>query len=141
MESGASSLSQTIYGLWLDHARRKSSDIRVGGRGLLRAFLTLNVLQLACAVALWRFNDWKKQQAAVQGGYIAVSTFNRERVFDELDSEMLSVTDKPQVIEVKTAIATSDEERSRSKVFFICCIVFVGIVWVVFLGVAWRDLA
>ena len=141
MEMAASSLSQTLSGVWLDYAKAQDPTEGSGGDGLLRIFLTINALQLACAVILWRFDRWKSRRISINASaqeYIPVSTFDAEAGQDDEDIE--PPPKAVMVSEIKTAQAVGPDEKSRSVIFFSCCIGLVVLVWVAFLGVAWHDL-
>jgi hypothetical protein len=88
MEMASSALSQTLSGMWLDRARAAdgagSGDGSGSGEGagegaadesenawavsgLVRAFLLVNVAQLVCVVALWRFEAARRKENEAAG--------------------------------------------------------------------------
>ncbi|ORX33514.1 major facilitator superfamily domain-containing protein [Kockovaella imperatae] len=130
MEMASSSLSQTLAGVWLDHAKVKDPTERMGGQVLLRTFWLINLLQLACALGLWRFDGWKRKQAYAP---IPLEGDGQAEDEDECDSPV-------PLDDGTTGTSQRLQERARSVLFFSCCIGFVAIVWIVFLSIAWRDL-
>lgn len=130
MEMASSSLSQTLSGMWLDG----QEDSVSGGEGLLRIFWTINVLQLGCAVGLWLMEERKRKLSSLAEEYESLPLGD---IGDELEREEQKVLHRS---EPSSALASSDAESRRSKIFFRSALGFVVIVWVVFLADAWNEL-
>ena len=73
MEMAASSLSQTLAGLWLDSVKDASEDdgstgsggkVYDAGGGLLRVFWIINILQLLVALYLWKLEERRRRRAS-----------------------------------------------------------------------------
>ena len=73
MEMAASSLSQTLAGLWLDSAKDAGEDggstgsggkVYDTGGGLLRVFWIINILQLLVALYLWKLEETRRRRAS-----------------------------------------------------------------------------
>ena len=209
MEMASSAMSQTLAGVWLDHGRAAvmpggaarggegGSEGGEGGageqgavKGLLRAWLMINVLQLGCVYVLWRFERERRVQANGVTGDDASKKRDEAEEYERLPLNDLPVLDssdddsdyedvqrakakdvasRPGFTNTRTdlaagrgvegiphrdqaeqdemlrhapssALARTDAERGRSKVFLLASLGWIGLVWVVFLVDAYLDL-
>lgn len=218
MEMASSAMSQTLAGVWLDHAKEADSDEgREGGggeedagqetatKGLLRAWLLINVLQLVCVYALWCFEKRRRSAretgSGSEGGTRRVGGEEGKasgRRYEAEEYERLPLNDLPaldssddddsdfddehvrrsklkmpsgaagsraggargasvqgsdperqqQGLQAaagpesgpSSALARTNAERRRSKMFLVSSLGWIGLVWVVFLVDAYLDL-
>ena len=145
MEMAASSFSQTVSGLWLDHARATTGSGQAGGEGLLRTFWAINLLQLLCAVGLWRFEARRRGQMerSSDGEYVPVSTLDQgPEEYELADDAELDMVKKPHHRQepIRSAVAASPSETARGRISFMACCCLVALVWALFLVVAIKDL-
>ena len=218
MEMASSAMSQTLAGVWLDHAKEADSgEGREGGggdgedagqetatKGLVRAWLFINVLQLVCVYVLWRFEKRRRSAretcSGSEGGTRRVGAEEGKasgRRYEAEEYERLPLNDLPaldssddddsdiddedvrrsklrmpsgagsraggargasvqgsdhehqqQRLQAaadtengpSSALARTDAERRRSRVFLVSSLGWIGLVWVVFLVDAYLDL-
>lgn len=153
MEMASTSTSQTLAGLWLDHARVVQtgvSQVRAGA-GLLRTYWFINILQLACAISLSRLEKRRRPSTDGQPSlgnaeeYEALPMASQDEEEDrDMEEEVRKphppVTGRHPDLGLSGALAKSGAERSRGKWFFIGSLAWVGVAWLVFLGTAWARL-
>lgn len=156
LESASASVSQTLAGVYLDHARGAHGEFQAG-QGLLTGFWVVNCLQLACAGMLWVVEKRKRAQVTIAAQYEELPRLSIDRIDEEqevqrdldlglddnLDLDEDSEPELPseaKVEKVSSGLAITDREKRRSKTCFGSAIAWVGISWVLFMGTAWSKL-
>jgi hypothetical protein len=118
MEMASSSMTQTLAGLWLDHARGQGEF--TAGQRLIAAFWGINTMQLACGGVLWAMTRGTRSQ------------------YEPIPISLDDQEERPG--ETSIGLATTPREKRRSKGFFAGSLGYIGLVWAVFLGTAWSKL-
>ncbi|EIW68617.1 hypothetical protein TREMEDRAFT_69096 [Tremella mesenterica DSM 1558] len=146
LEMASSSLSQTLSGLWLDHARGADEEEAEyqAGSSLLRVYWTINILQFICALFLWRLERKKRRE----GGVEIAEEYEQLPSSDPVEEgsegeEQEGRVNKVPLIRVdgpSSALVHSEGERRRARWGFGASLGFIGVVWLVFMTTAWSRL-
>lgn len=146
----ASTLTQTLAGLWLDHHvdENETNDVdksTLAGGILLRVFLWINVVQVGCAAVMWMMERRRRLSghAARPGSRIEAEAYERLPL-DDIESpepyEGILPRSEEVEDELEAFLAQSNGEVKRGRIFFYLALGFVVFVWLTFLGTAWARL-
>lgn len=122
MEMASTATSQTLSGIWLDSAREGAGEAArfEVGASLLRSYWTINVLQLVCAVTLWRLeerrrargNDGIDLSGAEEYEALPLSTIDEE---DDATLDGEHVKHSPNAYPKTRAIECCSQNGARAK--------------------------
>lgn len=151
LEMSASTFSQTLSGLWLDHhidhdQNDESDDTVKAGASLLRVFLWINVVQVGCAGVLWMMEMRRRAAGAANRPDVVNEAEEYERLpLDDIESsdaleESNVKRHSEESDELESFLAQTDGEVARGRIFFFSALSFVAVVWLTFLGTAWSRL-
>jgi hypothetical protein len=163
MEMASSTLSQTVAGVWLDWAKGQDEEQQEyqAGQGLLLTFLGINVLQLGCAVVLWKLWARRARELAPGMAYERLplgelgGEGDEDDELDDLESvrnmpllgrtervveEVEEVLKSPQMERTLFEPAITKEERKWGRIFSVSSLGFILLVWAVFFATAWTKM-
>lgn len=153
---------------WTRKTADDEDDEYEAGEGLLRIFWIINILQLGCILLLWRFEGHRRRSHSFtlgddrieraeeyeqlplsdvsDGPSSPLTEYASRRLSaddddnDDIKPVLDPVPDSAPEVEPCSALASTEGERQRSRVYFYISLLFIAFVWIVFLGSAWSRL-
>ncbi|KAL1408441.1 hypothetical protein Q8F55_005253 [Vanrija albida] len=161
LEVCASTLCQTLSGLWLDWAKEHRGGQESAVHSLLVIYAAINVVQFVLAYALWRFERARRHACGRRHAAIVASEeYERLPMYGDEGSPDSALADDDDDDDVsdygsdgserkehdaddagpQSGLARNDAEKARGKVFFMLGLVLIAVVWIVWIVTAWRKL-